>query len=1364
MMKKYFCSDTYWFIWIALLLSINTSVYPANPAPVSDVFNGGRGISFNDNWKFHLGNVTGGESTSFNDGTWRNLNLPHDWSIELSFNQSSAATGGGGYLDGGIGWYRKTFSLPKSDSGKRITIQFEGIYMNSTVWINGHQLGTRPYGYSTFEYDLTPYVNIGSTSNVIAVKVNNNQPNSRWYSGSGIYRNVWLSATDPVYIAYCGSFVSTPKVSASSANISVTTHVQSNAVSTEKITLVTTIYDNSGNGVVTNSTAPFEIESNKETSVSCKLDIANPVLWSFSNPYLYSVKTQILINKKIVDSFVSTLGVRSISINPKTGFWLNDSNIKLHGVCMHHDLGSLGSAQNYRALERQVETLKSFGCNAIRTSHNPPTPELLDICDKLGLVIMDEAFDCWEMGKNSNDYHLYFDAWAQQDVQDWIRRDRNHPSVIMWSIGNEIPEQGSSSGIPIANRLINYVHADDETRPITQALNNQGFLGRLLDMVGYNYASGGTYDNDHKNNPKWVIFGSETSSAVRTRGVYHLPVNQNNLVSPDYQCSNYDNSVVPWGHSAEDSWDFDNTRPFVVGQFIWTGFDYIGEPTPYGWPAKSSYFGIVDMAGFPKDIYYFYQSQWTTRPMVHLLPYWNWSDGDTIPVWAYSNCDSVALFLNGTALGVKKLQAQKPYHVEWQVPFIAGKVKALAYKNKAVVATDSIITPATASKISLKVDRDTIQADGYDQAFIETDILDANGIMVPDASNLVNYSISGPGKIVGLDNGNPISLESFKGSQRQAFNGKCLAIVQSTGTEGEIVLIASTSPVPNNVALRKPSHADSEDIYTLADIAVGKTSFSDSQQGNNPTSAGNDGNTSTRWCANDGNIGHWWEVDLGTNHNIIGTEIYWEQLNNYKYKIETSTDNVNWKLVVDQTKNSASLQTMDDNFTGTARYVRITITGLNNGSWASFYEFKIYDGSVSVSSQKNTASKGNDGNINSFWRASDGSAGHSWTVDLDSVINITGSQVTWLDSTNTYQYKIEISSDSSLWSLAVDKTNNTISHQVQTDNFTDSARYVRITITGGVNNTHRAGFLEFRVFNGTYITFSPVSVTINCLKPKCTSCHLDSVQIKPWININNTGWQQSGSALLCKGGNVSFSPLTIDTTGWSWSGPGAYSNSNMEITLKNVQPQNIGTYKVTHNNFFFNFQLSLVKDSVSAFIKINKGFFNQTDSATAYTGDTVILSPMPADSVGWTWLWSGPNGFTSKSRAVMIAISDLNQSGTYSANGTDGVNCGNISRDFKLIIKQGTLINKPESDKRGFEIYPNPSVNGQFTIFLPKNISDKTSIISIYDAFGKLKFIKKVNGLSYKTIDTYNIGMENGVYFVYVKNATSTNNSILIIQ
>jgi len=1148
----------------------------AESSAASDAFNGARGVGFNDSWKFRLGAITGAESVAYNDASWRQLNLPHDWSIEFPFNRNSAAKGGGGYLDGGTGWYRKTFLLPQSYTGKRITIQFEGVYMNSTVWINGHLLGTRPYGYSTFEYDLTPYINTGTTKNVIAVKVENIQPTSRWYSGSGIYRNVWLTATDPVHIAYCGTYITTPLVSQAFATVTAKTRIQNHSATAKIVSVITSIYDQSWKLITTNVSKPIPLVVNADSSYTYNCKITNPALWSLTNPNLYKIRTQIVDNNQVLDNFLTTFGIRTISMNPNSGFWLNGKNVKLLGVCQHHDLGSLGAAQNYRALERQVEILKSFGCNAIRTSHNPPAPALLEICDRLGLVVMDEAFDCWAKSKSSNDYGQYFNTWAQQDVQDWIRRDRNHPSVIMWSIGNEIPEQTSSTGLSIAQNLISWVRADDTTRPITQALNSRGTLGPILNAVGYNYGSGSTYDTDHSKNPNWVIFGSETSSAVRTRGVYHLPVNQNILTHTDMQCSNYDNSVVSWGHSAEAAWEFNKTRPFVAGEFVWTGFDYIGEPSPYGWPAKSSYFGIVDMCGFPKDIYYFYQSQWTSKPMVHLLPHWNWATGSTIPVWAYTNCDSVKLVVNGVTIGTQRNKTAKPFHIEWNISFAPGKVLAYAYKNGIIAATDSVVTAGKASTIELKTDRNDIMADGSDQAYIETNILDANNTLVPDADNQITYSVSGPGKIVGVDNGNPLSLESFKGSKRQAFNGKCLAIIQSTGAEGAITVTATTPPVLKNLAYQRPSNADSQDIYEQTNIALNKTTTADTYQPDNPIVSGNDGSTASRWCAIDGNTGHWWKVDLGTSKAITGSEIMWESNNAYQYKIETSTDNSVWQLAVDNTANSTSSQVMDDSFTANARYVRITITGGLNGSWASFYEFKLFDGTYSASAQPKVASNANDGSTNSYWSAADGNAGHSWTVDLGAAYNVNKTQVVWLNSGIAYKYKVETSTDSLQWSTAVNKTANTSIQQILTDSFNVvSARYVRVTITGGTNTMNKAGISEFRVFDGSATSIKQASVIINCVKPACSNCLIDSVTTNPWVNVNENGWQQANKASLIPGGNVSFSTLPADSTNWQWSGPNGFNATTATVKLNNVQAKDSGNYVATQNNISVSFHLAV---------------------------------------------------------------------------------------------------------------------------------------------------------------------------------------------
>ncbi len=1049
-----------------------------NSGFISDVYNGSRGVSFNGGWKFNLGDVSGADQTSFNDQGWRSLSVPHDWSIELSFNQNSPAGSTGGCLDGGIGWYRKTFTVPSSYSGKRVTIQFDGVYMNSDVYINGTHLGNRPYGYTTFEYDLTPYLKFGS-ANVIAVKVNNHQRNSRWYSGSGIYRNVWLTSTNPVHIAFCGSFVTTSEISGASAKVSFSTKVQNHSTKSQSVFLVSTVLDASGKEVATVKTNPLTIAANNETTFNANAKITNPVFWSMETPNLYTVKTQVYLNNAVVDVFESDLGIRTIGFDAKNGFFINGKNVKLHGVCLHHDLGSLGAAHNYRALERQIEIMKAMGCNAIRTSHNPPAPELLEICDRLGLVVMDEAFDCWQWGKTQYDYSQYFNTWAQRDVQNWIQRDRNHASVILWSIGNEIPQETDPSGVTVANQLKGWVHADDTTRLITEALTSSGYssMGGVLDVVGFNYASGGSYDSFHQQHPNWKLMGSETSSAVRTRGVYHLPTNSNVLTSSDLQCSSYDNSVVGWGHSAENAWRFDKERPFVIGQFIWTGFDYIGEPTPYDWPAKSSYFGIVDMCGFPKDIYYFYQSQWTTTPMVHILPHWNWKQGDIIPVWTYTNCDSVDLRLNSKSLGVKKFTSGGPMHLEWNVPFQSGTLLALAYKGGKLSASDTVKTAGTVARIQLKADRNAIHADNDDLVFLETNVLDENGTLLPDADHLITYTVSGPGEIVGVDNGNPISHESFKGNQRQAFHGKSLAIVRSTCEEGSIQITASTPNILTNMAVGKTASSDSEKMYNLA---LGKTTSSDSEEGGNPASAGNDGKAATRWCAANAGTGHWWKVDLGRTYNINKSLILWEIPSNvYQYKIEVSTDNANWSLLVDKTKNTNNNQTQTDTYAATtARYVRITVT--NSGTyWASFFEFEVYDG-VSTNSNGNTASKAIDNNLETAWTAADIQAGHWWSVDLGSTMGITGTRIVWADVRTNSPYKIEVSTNNSTWTLVVDKTKSTNTGQMQSDAFTANARYIKVTITSGTQAGYDIGIAEFSAYTSAISsTISHGTVTVS---------------------------------------------------------------------------------------------------------------------------------------------------------------------------------------------------------------------------------------------------------------------------------------------
>lgn len=743
-------------------------------------------VNFDEGWKFNLGDVSGGQNTSLNDSAWSAINVPHDWSISLPFNEKSLAAHGGGFLDGGIGWYRKTFSLPASAAGQKLYIQFDGIYMDSTVWLNGQQVCARPFGYISFECDITAAAKIGS-SNLLAVKVNNKQPSSRWYSGSGIYRHVWLKTVNPVAVSYMGTFVKTPSVSATNASVEINLNVQNLSASTQMVTVHNVIFDGQGKQVEDGTIEATAINASSNKDLKQTLTVTNPALWSPDSPALYSVVSSLMVNGSNVGNYTTVFGIRSFELNANTGFWLNGKQVKINGVCLHHDLGALGAAVNTRAIEKRFEMLKQMGTNAIRTSHNPPSPEFLDLADKMGFIVMDEAFDMWYGSKTANDSARFFNDWSERDIKDIVRRDRNHPSVMMWSIGNEIPQAADQNA---AKRLIGFVRGLDNTRLIGQAFAQwnydagaEGTAG-LEDFVGLNY-NPGIYDSQHIKYPNRKFIGSETSSAVRSRGIY----NNNNL-----QLSSYDTAIVGWGQTAENSWRDVNTREWIAGEFIWTGFDYIGEPTPNEkWPAKSSYFGAIDTAYLPKDIFYFYQSRWNWQgpTMVHIVPmdWTNWTVGQAVKVMVYSNAQSVELFLNGTSLGAKTI-TQTQGHIEWSVPFAKGTLEARARKGGTIVS-DSVRTANATAQIGLIVDRARINADGSDLAFVEVSVLDAQGTVVPNASNLINFSVEGPGVLVGLDNGNAVSLESYKGKSRSAFSGKLMAIVQSTRTPGTITLKAN---------------------------------------------------------------------------------------------------------------------------------------------------------------------------------------------------------------------------------------------------------------------------------------------------------------------------------------------------------------------------------------------------------------------------------------------------------------------------------------------------------------------------------------------------------------------------------------------
>jgi beta-galactosidase len=761
---------------------------------------------FDAGWSFFLGDTANVQTVGFDDSKWRKLNLPHDWSIEGTFSKDNPAMPEGGALPGGISWYRKSFTVPDASRNSNIYIDFDGVYQRSDVWINGHHLGFRPNGYISFRYELTPYLKFNGQKNIIAVKVDNSlQPNSRYYSGSGIYRNVWLVTTNKIAVDHWGTFVTTPSVSSKQGTVNVETKLRNATGKPAKVIITTKIYDPSGKPIQGNQSALIGL-SGEYATAHASLNVANPILWSVDKPALYKVVTEVLVNKVVTDRYETPLGFRYFNFDAEKGFSLNGERMKIRGVCMHHDLGALGAAINTRALQRQLEILKGMGVNGIRTSHNPPAPELLDLCDKMGFIVMDEAFDMWEKAKQPYDYHLFFKEWHTRDLQAQILRDRNHPSVFMWSIGNEIKEQADSTGYRIASDLAATIRALDKTRPITSANNdptekNQIVKSGSVDVVGYNYHIKDLPDA-LSTFPGKKLIGSETTSAIETRGVYDMPSDSIRRwagkrskapMNADFTVSAYDNVSVPWGSTHEETWKVYKKYDFLSGMFIWTGFDYLGEPTPYSWPARSSYFGIVDLAGFPKDVYYMYQSEWTNTPVLHILPHWNWEPGKLIDVWAYyNNADEVELFLNGKSLGTKKKEGDD-LHVMWRMNYEPGALKAVSRKNGKVVLTKEVKTAGTPVRIVLQADRSSIKADGKDLSFVTVKILDKDGNLVPNADNLVSFKLNGQAFIAGVDNGDPISHDPFKASYRKAFHGLALAIIQSKTTPGTISLTA-TSP------------------------------------------------------------------------------------------------------------------------------------------------------------------------------------------------------------------------------------------------------------------------------------------------------------------------------------------------------------------------------------------------------------------------------------------------------------------------------------------------------------------------------------------------------------------------------------------
>lgn len=826
---------------------------------------------FTADWTFHLGDDSAASRPDYDDTAWRILNLPHDWAIEGEFSRDNPSGTGGGALPGGIGWYRKTFTVNQADEGKRLYIDFDGVYMNSEVFINGHSLGVRPYGYVSFSYDLTPHIKWGG-KNVVAVRVDNaEQPNSRWYSGCGIYRNVWLTKLNPVHIAQWGTFITAEDVSKNSARLNIRTKIQYDAaaqlqdsvkqadgtyvvfdseiVPLADVVLQSRLMDAEGH-VVGEVASELQVIPVCPNEVEQEIVVKNPNLWSVNTPYIYKVNS-ILIDKttgKVLDNYCTNTGIRTFRFDAQKGFILNGERLKINGVCMHHDLGCLGAAVNIRAIERQLEILQEMGCNGIRCSHNPPSPELLDLCDRMGFIVMDETFDMWRKRKTAHDYSRYFNEWHERDLTDLILRDRNHPSVFIWSIGNEVLEQWSDAKadtltLEQANLILNFGHdqsmlakegemsvnslltkkladmvkALDSTRPVTAGCNephpnNHLFRSGVLDLIGFNYHDDWFAGVPEKFPGKPFIV-AESVSALMTRGYYRMPSDET-VICPErwdkpyfddsFSCSSYDNCHVPWGNSHEGTMRHVKNNDFISGQYVWTGFDYLGEPTPYGWPARSSYFGIVDLAGFPKDVYYLYQSEWhPEKKVLHLFPHWNWTPGQDIDMWAYyNNADEVELFVNGESQGVRT-KGKDDFHVVWRVKYEPGVVKVVSRKDGKAVLEKEIHTAGEPAQIRLTADRNEIKSDGRDLSFVTVEVLDKDGNLCPNADNQIMFDVQGAGFIAGVDNGSPVSMEKFKADHRKAFYGKCLVVVQSDGKSGGIKLTATSEGLKTAVTAIK---------------------------------------------------------------------------------------------------------------------------------------------------------------------------------------------------------------------------------------------------------------------------------------------------------------------------------------------------------------------------------------------------------------------------------------------------------------------------------------------------------------------------------------------------------------------------------
>jgi beta-galactosidase len=762
-----------------------------------------------DTWKFLKGDISNASNSDFDDAQWEAVKVPHDWAIYGPFDkeidkqtvkivqnneeQATEKTGRTGALPFiGAAWYRKTFELPGFALGKQALLTFDGAMSNAEVYVNGKKVGNRPYGYSYFYFDITEYLQAGK-QNVVAVRLENQGFSSRWYPGAGLYRKVRLMVKDKVSFKHWGHFISTPFIEQGAARVNIKSQVQG-----EKVTIKTTIRDGKGK-IVAENTASQRFGDEIEQNIA----VSNPNLWSPETPTLYTAELKLFQGDVLKDVETIRFGIRKIRYSAEKGFELNDKVTKFKGVCLHHDLGPIGTAVNMAALRRQLTILKDLGCNAIRSSHNMPSFEQLELCDEMGFLFMAESFDEWKKPKVQNGYNLYFDEWAEKDVVNLVQATRNHPCIVMWSSGNEVPDQWGSEGVKRGKWLQDIFHREDPTRPVTvgmdqvKAVMESGF-GAIMDIPGLNYRVH-LYEEAYNKFPQGLLLGSETASTVSSRGIYKFPVEMAiDKVHADYQSSSYDLEYCNWSNIPEVDFEMQDDKPWVIGEFVWTGFDYLGEPTPYDnyWPSRSSYFGMADLAGLPKDRYYLYRSRWNTKnETLHILPHWNWEgrEGQTTPVFVYTNYNSAELFINGKSQGIQKKNNQtrlNRYRLMWMdVKYEPGTLKVVAYNDDGKpVAEKTVVTAGKPHHIKLEADRQILTANGEDLAFVTATVVDKNDNPCPNASNKLTFGVKGAGSFRAVCNGDATSLELFHLPQMKAFSGKLVVLVQSSNKAGNIEL------------------------------------------------------------------------------------------------------------------------------------------------------------------------------------------------------------------------------------------------------------------------------------------------------------------------------------------------------------------------------------------------------------------------------------------------------------------------------------------------------------------------------------------------------------------------------------------------